>query len=163
MILALISFSQITFAGSMVSTPTWPAREESASPIQITLYLARRLWRCNQIICPTRVIPGGATKRAPVVEISYVQQAWVSTLAMSGKTFTGTARFRRFSRLLSTAVAAEEPTEASTGAPGLRSIDNSEYQCWRSDGQHYFRLRRREVLFQIGPRVLTCCIQTSYN
>jgi|SRR5882724_1891321 len=148
MILALISFSQITLAGSKVSTPTWPAREESGSPIQITLYLARRFCRCIQMTCPTRVIPGGATSRAPVVEISYVQQACVSKLAMSGNIFTGTARCRRFSRLLSAAATAEEPAEAATEATGFCSIaiGDFEYRLWFTDGQHYFRFCAPETL-----------------
>lgn len=168
MILALISASQITFPGSRVSTPTWPASEESGSPIQMTLYLARRFWRCSQMTCPTRVIPGGATRRAPVVEISYVQQACVSRLAISGKTFTGTARCRRFSRLLSAAVAVAaeaavaEPVEAANGIPDFGSIDDLSISARPLMVNITFVSVCREP-FQIGPYMLTRCIQTSYN
>src|SRR6266704_4097143 len=61
---------------------------------------------------------------------------------MSGKIFTGTARCRRFSRLLSAAATAEEAAEAATEAPGFCSISigDCEYRRWFTYGQHYFRL-----------------------
>src|SRR5215471_16042918 len=65
-----MSFSQITLLGSRHSTPTWSACFVPGLPIQMTLYLARRLWRCRKTTWPSTFTPAGATRRAPMVEIS---------------------------------------------------------------------------------------------
>src|SRR6476646_3125361 len=74
------------------------------------------------MVWPTFLITGGATRRAPLVEISEVQQFWDSMLPTPGNTFTGTARCSRFSWRLSGAFTTEVAPADATDRPCFGSM-----------------------------------------
>src|SRR5260370_42346475 len=106
-------------------------------------------------------MPGGATRRAPVAEISYVQQFCDSMLATSGNTFTGTARCSRFSWRLSGAVATEVAPADANGRTCLGSM------TFRVSGQSSFwSILLWFVQFETDSKPAACparCDKTSYN